>query len=267
VQTAGRESAPRLPHTRALGGVWGSEEGGPGSAVLGSATGKPFGRVTAGVPGWSTFPHAVPRQRVNGRARASPRDVLVLQGQSGMGDARQPVSLQSAAVVVPFPTSKHRYSGRGGGGGAQVRPSDAPARHQRDTQTAPAHFHLAAAPCSGGVRYSRYPILSVRQKTRSVRINLTRRNPSIPGPGPVTTWCWHTARLSHPHTTGQRLRQSLEKRSRELSSMKRTEAHSGVQPRRSVAHTRRLATFLANRKFFLRPPRTGTPWLGRSYGQ
>jgi len=30
--------------------------------------------------------------------------------------------------------------------------------------------------------------------------------------------------------------------------MKRTEAHSAVQPRRSVAHTRRLATFLADRK-------------------
>jgi len=30
--------------------------------------------------------------------------------------------------------------------------------------------------------------------------------------------------------------------------MKRTEAHSAVQPRRSVAHTRRLATLLADRK-------------------
>ena len=41
--------------------------------------------------------------------------------------------------------------------------------------------------------------------------------------------------------------------------MKRAEAHSAVQPRRSVAHTRRLATFLADRKFYFAATRDWNP--------
>ena len=41
--------------------------------------------------------------------------------------------------------------------------------------------------------------------------------------------------------------------------MKRAEAHSAVQPRRSVSHTRRLATFLADRKVSFAATRDWNP--------
>ncbi|KAK1861523.1 hypothetical protein I4F81_004107 [Pyropia yezoensis] len=45
----------------------------------------------------------------------------------------------------------------------------------------------------------------------------------------------------------------------ELSSVKSTEAHSAVLHRRAVAHTRRLATFLADRKGFFAATRERNP--------